>query len=117
MMLMWLVPLLLIVALLPGTETRTSRTWVLVVLTLFLIPILGGMFMMGGMGIHAYGGWNWVSAVIGLLTVGGLAAVVYALIKRSGPSHSEEEQLLRLRLAKGEITPAEYDLLREKLAK
>lgn len=118
MMLMWLIPVLLILAVLgPGADTRTSRTWGTVMLTLLMVPILGGIFMMGGFGMHGYGGWNWASMLIGILLVGGVAAVVYALFRRSGAGHTEEEQVLRLRLAKGEISPDEYDLLREKLAK
>lgn len=117
MMLMWLVPVLLIFALLaPGSETRGTRSWQGLALAFLLISVLGGMYMMGGM--HYYAGWNWLSVLVpAVLLIGGLGAIIYALVKRPDSGRTEEDQILRLRLAKGEITPEEYDLLREKLSK
>lgn len=74
--------------------------------------------MMGGYGMHGYGGgMGWFSVLAMILLFGGLGFIVYGLLRRPAAGQTEELHILRLRLAKGEITPEEFDLLREKLAK
>ncbi|HEY3364067.1 MAG TPA: SHOCT domain-containing protein [Symbiobacteriaceae bacterium] len=52
---------------------------------------------------------------VNLLLVAGLIALGYWVFKRSPGAESEAMQTLRLRLAKGEITAEEFDVLRQKL--
>jgi uncharacterized membrane protein len=66
-------------------------------------------------GYYGYGGWNWVGMAVNLLLVAGLIALGYWVFKRSPGAESEAMQTLRLRLAKGEITAEEFDVLRQKL--
>lgn len=129
MMFMWIIPLVLLFLLLdrPG-QKRDSRSWTLILLALIGLPVVGmifrgGWFMGGPMrgGMHGYmwnggwgGNWSWWGVVAGLLVLAVLGLVGY-LAYRKGEPESEEQQILRLRLARGEITTEEYDLLRQKL--
>ena len=78
----------------------------------------GGMMGPGGMmtpGTGATGLHLWVGIGLhALLIVGALVAAYFAW-KRMRSAEPAEIQLLRMRLAKGEITPDEYDLLKQKL--
>lgn len=118
MMLMWFVPVLLVLAVLGSADTvRSPRGWVMVALGLLLLPVIGWATMMGGfgMGMHGYWGWNWSGLVLAFVVIAGLAVAAYFVLKRSGNQESEAEQILRLRLAKGEISPEEYNRLHETL--
>lgn len=120
MMFMWIIPVVLLFLLLDRPDrSRDSRTWVLGVILLAGL-VLGGMWTMGGyMGGHMRGysgwtgwtGWGWAVG-LGLLIL--LGAAGYLALRR-GDSDSEEMRILRLRLARGELTTEEYDLLRQKL--
>jgi putative membrane protein len=113
---------------------------VLVVLgVLVLLPALGGMGMMGmgvaghgmmggpwdgpwggrwGAGMHLLGGLFW------LLALAGIVLVVASLVRRGGPgtagpsSGTSEAPLdiLKRRLAKGEVTLEEYEKLKHELS-
>lgn len=120
MMIGWILPLVLIVLLLSlrGDE-RSSRGWISA-LILGLVALYGvGFLGMGGM--HSWGwargwdGWTWPSLLGSLALLGGAGAGIWVLLRRSPPAESEAEQILRLRLARGEITAEEYDLLRKKV--
>ena len=63
-----------------------------------------------GMG---FGGWFWAIAGIGLMvTIVGL--VIGALRDRSDPSQ-DPARILKARLARGEISPAQYEQARRQL--
>lgn len=124
MMIGWILPLVLLVLLLSlrGDE-RSSRGWISA-LILGLVALYGvGFLGMGGM--HSWGwgwgrGWGWdgwtLPSLLGSLALLGAAgAGIWVLLRRSPPAESEAEQILRLRLARGEITAEEYDLLRKKV--
>ena len=80
--------------------------------------------MMGGRGGYMtpqYGTWGWHAWVgMGLhaLLIIGALVVAYFAWKRTrsaAPAEPAEIQILRMRLAKGEITAEEFDLLHRKL--
>lgn len=125
---MWIIPLVLVIFLLDRPRSgRNTRPWVLALLALLALPLIGMGFMGGGMhgggwmpgGMYGYGGgwgWNWWNIAGGIVMMIGLGALGYALLRRGGAeADSEELQILKLRLAKGEISPEDYDLLRQKL--
>ncbi|MFZ5827527.1 MAG: hypothetical protein ACOY94_24760 [Bacillota bacterium] len=132
MMLMWIIPLLLLIFLLVDRPQsgQGTRSVALVLLVLLGLPLIGMVFMGGGMHgggwmhgggmMHGYRGewgWNWWNLAGGLFMLAGLGALGYALFRRGGAdSESEELRILKLRLAKGEISTEEYDLLRQKLS-
>lgn len=81
--------------------------------------MMGGPGMMGGQGMmggFAQAGWHfWAGvAVHALLIIGAIVVAVIAW-RRTRSAEPAEVGILRMRLAKGEITPEEYDLLRQKL--
>ncbi|HYF96381.1 MAG TPA: SHOCT domain-containing protein [Symbiobacteriaceae bacterium] len=81
----------------------------------------GGMMGMHGMMGPQYGSWGWhgwVGMGLHALLIMGAIVVAYFAWKRTrsgAPLESEAMQVLRMRLAKGEITAEEFDLLRQKL--
>ncbi len=109
--------------------------WVVVVVLgiLVLLPVLGMMVMMfpgwgwmmgpgmmgpGMMGRWGWGGgsWGWagfLGVVALLLLVAGVALVVYGLTRRGNADGALD--VLRRRLASGEITPEQYEELRKLL--
>lgn len=113
---LFLLILVLILADDPGGR-RSGRLWPILLLAVFALPLMG-MFWMMGFGawnwMHGAGSWSWWGLLSSTLILGGLAVGGYLRARRSEPE-SEEEQILRLRLAKGEVTAEEYDLLRAKL--
>lgn len=102
---------------------------VVVLALLLLFPVLGmvlggwgwmmgpGMMGPGMMGRWGWGaGWGWggvVGAVAVLLLVAGVVLVVLGLTRREGPDSALE--ILRQRLARGEISPEQYEELRKLL--
>ena len=73
----------------------------------------GHMGMRGGMmGMH--GGFHFLFP---LLIIGAIALGFYLWSRRQRRHHGCDEamQALRMRLAKSEITPEEYDVLKQKL--
>jgi putative membrane protein len=125
-----------------GTANRSTWLWVGVAVVLALValplfgmfmhgggmmggawgPMMGGMMGGGGLPMHRFGGWGggwlWLGMAVRVLLFGGLIALVYSLVRRSAGyarPEAEELQILRLRLARGEITPEVYDALRQKL--
>lgn len=105
---------------------------VVVLGVLFLLPALwmaagGWGWMMGpgmmgpgmmGLGLMGRWGWGWgwgglVGLAVLLLLVAGVALVVVGLTRREPSSRPLE--ILRERLARGEITPEEYEGLRKLL--
>lgn len=101
----------------PG-RGRSGRLWPFVILALFAFPLLGSFGMMGfgaGNWMHGSGTWDWWGVLGSVVILAGLAVGGYYLLRRWEPEQTQEEQVLKLRLAKGEITAEEYDLLRAKL--
>lgn len=118
MMLMWIIPVVLLIFLLDRPQPeRSTRSWALLLLALLALPLIGMAFTGGWM--HGYGGgwsWNGWNLAGGIVMLVGLGALGYAALRRgSAEADSEELRILKLRLAKGEISPEEYDLLRQKL--
>jgi uncharacterized membrane protein len=68
----------------------------------------------GGWGMHPYFfGWGWLWMIIGLVVVvGGVAALVVVLNRRK-PTTQSSAEILKARLARGEITKEEYDKLKQ----
>ena len=108
-----------------------------VVGVLVLLPLLGGLGMLGGwgmgpgmMGGGMMGGGPWsggrwgmgfplIGGIFWLLIIGGIALVVASLV-RQGPaipaaSGEAPMDILKRRLAKGEITLEEYETLKKEL--
>ncbi len=98
---------------------------------LLLLPLLGGIGMMGGWGMMGPGmmggGWSggWGMPFLGmlfwLLTLVGLVLVVTAIVRREGagaPAGQDEAplEILKRRLARGEITREEYDAIKKELS-
>lgn len=116
MMFMWIVPILLLAFLWDCPDRRDRSTpWIMVVAMLLMLPVLG-LFWMGG-AMHGYGyalpTWAWVAGGLLLLLAIGISGY---LALRPGSRETKELRILKLRLARGEITPADYDLLRKKLS-
>lgn len=109
----------------------TSRDWsivLLVILGIFvLLPILGmgfgGFGMMGGrgmMGPGMMGGWygggfRWGGLLFIALVVVGIVLIARGLLGRPAASSDGALEILRQRLAKGEITKDQYEELRKTL--
>jgi putative membrane protein len=101
---------------------------------LILAPLLGGGMMggwgmgpgmMGGQWYGGRGGWGWGMPLIGglfwLAILAGVVLLVTSAIRHQGPSRSvgaEEPPLdiLKRRLAKGEISREEYESLKKELS-
>jgi uncharacterized membrane protein len=112
----------------------TSREWTIVLAVILgavvLLPVLGmslwGGSMMGPggmMGRGMMGGWGPGAGFVGggglgllffLLLVVGVVLIVSGLTRREGRT-DEALQILRARLARGEITKEQFDGLREAL--
>jgi uncharacterized membrane protein len=109
-------------------NSRDLTTALLVVLALFVGLPLIGMVMMGGTGMMGpgmmawraspQGGWGWWGGVFGLLVpllvLGAIALVVVTLMRRS-TSPDDAVALLKLRLARGEISKEQFDDLKHAL--
>lgn len=107
---------------------------VLVVIgALILLPLLGmatmgGWGMMGpgmmgpGLGGRWGGGWGmpFVGGVFWLLILAGIVLVVWSYARRNGAAAAgggeAPLEILRRRLAKGEITREEYDAIKKELS-
>ncbi len=77
-------------------------------------PGMMGPGMMGRWGWGAGWGWGGVAGlVVVLLLVAGVVLVVLGLTRREGPDSALE--ILRQRLARGEISPEQYEELRKLL--
>ncbi|MDR7521852.1 MAG: SHOCT domain-containing protein [Armatimonadota bacterium] len=102
---------------------------------LILLPLLGGFGMMGGWGMMGPGmmgpwsggrwgaGWGmpFLGGLFGLLILAGIVLAVVALTRREGvgPSAGQAEaplDILKRRLAKGEISRDEYEALKKELS-
>lgn len=116
MMLMWIVPVLLLVLLLdrPNRWRSWGITVPLLAVGLLLMP-LTTMWGMGSM-MHRYRIWNWQSALVLAVIIAAMGGVAYALSRRN-PVESEEMHLIRMRLARGEITEEEYERLRQVISR
>lgn len=102
-----------------------------VVGVLVLLPLLGGLGMMGGWGMgHGMMGGPWsggrwgmgfpfIGGIFWLLIIGGIALVVASLVRQGptapGASGEAPMDILKRRLAKGEITLEEYETLKKEL--
>lgn len=130
MMLIWLLFPILIATLLMQKE-QPKWEWLL---TLLLPLVFGGIAMhmfgsgmffgygMGGRpGMYGGGtvGFPWMALVNGLILLIVLGGLVSFLLKRptATPPKDEALEALRLRLVRGEITPEEYENLRQLLIK
>jgi len=69
--------------------------------------------MMGGGMMWGYGGW--LSVITGLVLIIGLVTGVAYIVARGRQGQDAPLETLRVRLARGEITPEEYDRLRKVL--
>ncbi len=101
---------------------------------LILLPLLGGMGMMGGYGMgpgmmngpwsggrwgwgggmHLFGGLFWVLILVGIVLL-----ITSATRRQGAPSPGSAEaplDILKRRLAKGEITREQYDELKKELS-
>jgi uncharacterized membrane protein len=104
-------------------DQKQVTTLVLVIAgAVLLLPILGmsffGFGMMGrgmmGPGMMARGGFAGLGVLTTILLLGGLLFIVWALIR--GPKSPESPlEILKSRLAKGEITKEQYEGLKEAL--
>lgn len=104
-------------------NSRDLTTVLLVVAGLFVVLPLLGMLMMGagmmGPGMMAWrtapGGWGWwgFGLIVPLLFLGGIVLVVLTLRRGVGPE--DPAALLKLRLARGEITPEQFEELKKAL--
>jgi len=101
---------------------------------LILLPVLGGMGMMGGwgmgpgmMGPWAGGRWGWgggmhlLGGLFWLLILVGIVLLITSALRHQGaaPAGGAQEaplDILKRRLAKGEITREEYDALKKELS-
>jgi len=110
-----------------------------VVGVLILLPLLGGMSMMGGWGMMGSGmmapgmgpggggrwegGWGmpFFGGILWLLIIVGIVLVVSSYARRNGASATAGVgepplDILKRRLAKGEIAREEYDALKKELS-
>jgi putative membrane protein len=73
------------------------------------------------------GGGAWMMVLVGLLLLGLVAAIAFWAVRASGaqqstrtsddrPRTSSAREVLDLRLARGEISPEEYETIRARLA-
>jgi putative membrane protein len=116
-----------------------SRDWTIVLLVILgvvvLLPVLGMSFWGGGMmgpggmmGRGMMGGWGPGPGFVGgfgggfgllflLLVIAGVVLIVSGLTRRDvkGTTSDEPLQILRARLARGEITKEEFEDLKEAL--
>ena len=112
----------------------TSRDWTVVLLVVLgavvLLPVLGMSFWGGGMmgpggmmGRGMMGGWGPGSGFVGgggfgllvlLLVIAGVVLIASGLMRRDARG-DDAIQILRNRLARGEITKEQFDELREVL--
>lgn len=100
----------------------------IVIGALILLPVLGGGMMMSGWGMpHMVGGpWagrGWgmplFGGLFGLLLIAGIVLVIVALARRPGPAGGAEEtplEILKRRLARGEISREEYETLKKEVS-
>lgn len=110
----------------------TSRDWTIILLVILgvvvLLPVLGMSFWGGGMmgpgmmGPGMMGGWGPGGGFLGggfgllflLLIVAGVVFVVFGLTRKDsrGTAPDEPLQILRARLARGEITKEQFEELK-----
>ncbi len=57
--------------------------------------------------------WIWIIIIIGILAIVGLIAIVRSIAKRMPTPKKRQLDILRERLAKGEIEQEEYDKLKK----
>jgi len=57
--------------------------------------------------------WIWIIIIIGILAVVGFIAVVISIMKKIPTAKKRQLDILRERLAKGEIPQEEYDKLKK----
>ena len=57
--------------------------------------------------------WIWVIIIIAILAIVGFIAIVRSIVKRMPTPKKRQLDILRERLAKGEITQEEYDKLKK----
>lgn len=102
-------------------EAARLLIWVLVALILAL-AVLGVVlsFAMGwtgpGMMGMGFGGMGWVMAIPAIVLVL-ILLVVLGAFDRTYETRSSAMETLQLRLARGEIRPEEYEVLKEQLLK
>lgn len=108
-----------------------SRDWTIVLLVILgifvLLPILGmgfggfgmmGPGMMGGRGMMGGwygGGFGWGGLLLIAVVVVGMVLIARGLLARPGTTSDGAPEILRQRLAQGEITKEQYEELRETL--
>jgi len=57
--------------------------------------------------------WIWIIIIIGILAVVGFIAVIISIAKKIPTAKKRQLDILRERLAKGEISQEEYDKLKK----
>jgi len=57
--------------------------------------------------------WIWIIIIIGILVIVGIIVFVISIAKRMSNPKKRQLDILRERLAKGEITQEEYDKLKK----
>ena len=80
------------------------------------MPMMGGYDGYGHMTGRGFFGWGWIGMVIVLLLVaGGIAGIIVAITRRNGTTSGGAVSgidILKQRLAKGDITKEEFDKLK-----
>ncbi|MDQ7842388.1 MAG: SHOCT domain-containing protein [Armatimonadota bacterium] len=109
------------------TNRDLAVVLVIVLGVVLLVPLLGasfcgwgmmgpgGMMGRGMMGGYGWGGVGLLPLVALILLVAGIVLVARGVIGRAAPD-DEPLQILRQRLARGEITPQQYEELKKALS-
>jgi putative membrane protein len=103
-------------------QKQVTTLLLVIVGAVLLLPVLGmsfwGFGMMGqgmmGPGMMARGGYAGFGVLTMVLLLGGLALIVWALTRGQKSSETPLE-ILKTRLAKGEISKEQYEGLKEAL--
>lgn len=113
-----------------ATDDSFTRTLLIVIAAILLVPVVMMVAMMPMMGLwgwgHMWGGgawngsggtWMWVlMSLIPLLVILGIGYLLYSAIRRSGTRQSDAAfEELRLAYARGDLSDEEFEERRERL--